>query len=86
MQPQEFSRVIFPETRFDFDSLKAIGLFCGAGLAGSFLLAAYGLDLNPGFLQRNGRRSTLGTPQARARSLRSNRDADEEFGLFHSFA
>ena len=35
MQPQEFSRVIFPETRFDFDSLKAIGLFCGAGLAGS---------------------------------------------------
>jgi hypothetical protein len=54
MRPQEFSRVIFPETRFDFDSLKAIGLFCGAGLAGSFLLAAYGLDLNPGFLQFRG--------------------------------
>ena len=40
----------FSEARFDFDSLKAICLFCGAGLAASFLLAAYGLDLNPGFL------------------------------------
>ena len=39
----------FSEARFELDSLKTICLFCGIGLTASLLLAAHGIDLNPGF-------------------------------------
>jgi len=31
------------------ETLKVLGLFCGAGLVVSLLFATYGLDLSPGF-------------------------------------
>ena len=39
----------FSEARFELDSLKTISLLCGIGLTVSLFLAAYGIDLNPGF-------------------------------------
>jgi hypothetical protein len=33
----------------EFDALKQIALFCGAGLLVSLLYLTYGLDLSPGF-------------------------------------
>lgn len=33
----------------DVEPLKMVGVFCGAGLVVSFLVASYGLDLSPGF-------------------------------------
>jgi hypothetical protein len=33
----------------DIGTLKILVIFCGAGLAGSLLLASYGLDLSAGF-------------------------------------
>lgn len=35
--------------RVDVETLKTIGMFCGAGLAVSLLLVSYGLDPGPGF-------------------------------------
>jgi hypothetical protein len=43
-----FSSVI-PAISPDIDILKAVALFCGAGLFVSLLLASYGLDLSVGF-------------------------------------
>jgi hypothetical protein len=46
---QAFSRV-FLSTPDQFDDLKKIALFCGAGLLVSLLLMlTYGVDLSPGF-------------------------------------
>jgi hypothetical protein len=39
----------FPGTQVEIETLKAIAMLCGAGLFVSLLLAAYGLDLSPGF-------------------------------------
>jgi hypothetical protein len=36
-------------TRVDVETLKTIGVFCGAGLVVSLLFASYGLDLSAGF-------------------------------------
>jgi hypothetical protein len=36
-------------TQIDIETLKTVVMFCGVGLALSLLLAAYGLDLSPGF-------------------------------------
>jgi hypothetical protein len=36
-------------TQVDIETLKTIVMFCGVGLTVSLLLAAYGLDLSPGF-------------------------------------
>lgn len=33
----------------EFDALKQIALFCGAGLLVSLVCSTYGLDLSPGF-------------------------------------
>ena len=33
----------------EFDTLKQIALFCGAGLLVSLICLSYGLDLSPGF-------------------------------------
>jgi hypothetical protein len=33
----------------EFDALKQIALFCGAGLLVTLLCLSYGLDLSPGF-------------------------------------
>jgi hypothetical protein len=33
----------------DFDALKQIALFCGAGLLVTLICLSYGLDLSPGF-------------------------------------
>jgi hypothetical protein len=33
----------------NFDTLKKIALFCGAGLLVSLVCLSYGLDLSPGF-------------------------------------
>ncbi len=41
------SRVFQPDNQFD--TLKQIALFCGAGLLVSLLCLTYGLDLSPGF-------------------------------------
>jgi hypothetical protein len=38
-----------PARSTELATLKAIGLFCAAGLFVSLLMAAYGLDLSPGF-------------------------------------
>ena len=35
--------------QLDFETLKTLVLFCGAGLAVSLLLASYGFDLSAGF-------------------------------------
>lgn len=39
----------FPGTQVEIETLKSIAMLCGAGLFVSLLLAAYGLDLSPGF-------------------------------------
>jgi len=36
-------------TEVEVEILKAIAIFCGAGLLFALLLATYGLDLSPGF-------------------------------------
>jgi hypothetical protein len=36
--------------QIDIESLKTLGIFCGAGLAVSLLLASIGFDLSPEFL------------------------------------
>jgi hypothetical protein len=36
-------------TNIDVETLKTLGIFCGAGLLVSLLFASYGLDLSPGF-------------------------------------
>jgi hypothetical protein len=38
-----------PVGQADIETLKTIGMFCGAGLLVSLMLASYGLDLSPGF-------------------------------------
>jgi hypothetical protein len=38
-----------PGSQSDVETLKTIGMFCGAGLLVSLMLASYGLDLSPGF-------------------------------------
>ena len=38
-----------PASQADIETLKTIGMFCGAGLLVSLMLASYGLDLSPGF-------------------------------------
>ena len=42
------SRVL-PATQTEIETLKAIAVFCGAGLVVSLLLATYGLDISVGF-------------------------------------
>jgi hypothetical protein len=37
-------------TQFDIEALKAVAVFCGAGLLMSLLLAMSGLDIGAGFL------------------------------------
>jgi hypothetical protein len=37
------------ETKADIDILKAVAMFCAAGLLVCILCATYGLDLSPGF-------------------------------------
>jgi hypothetical protein len=39
----------FPTTSLESDTLKQIGLLCGAGLLVSLLVMTYGVDLSPGF-------------------------------------
>ena len=39
----------FPTTSIQAETLKQLGLLCGAGLLISLLLITYGLDLSPGF-------------------------------------
>jgi hypothetical protein len=39
----------FPETQFETETLKALAIFCGVGLAVSLILLTYGLDLSAGF-------------------------------------
>jgi hypothetical protein len=36
-------------THVDVNSLRAVAIFCGVGLAISLCCACYGLDLSPGF-------------------------------------
>ena len=36
-------------TQVNIETLKAIAIFCGAGLTVSLLLVSYGLDLSAGF-------------------------------------
>jgi hypothetical protein len=36
-------------TEVEFETLKAIAIFCGVGLLVSLLVASYGLDLSAGF-------------------------------------
>jgi hypothetical protein len=45
---QALSR-ISASTNVEAETLKVLGLFCGAGLVVSLLFATYGLDLSPGF-------------------------------------
>jgi hypothetical protein len=39
----------FPGTQVEIEALKTIAMLCGAGLFVSLLVAAYGVDLGPGF-------------------------------------
>jgi hypothetical protein len=39
----------FPTTSLEAETLKQIGLLCGAGLLVSLLVMTYGVDLGPGF-------------------------------------
>jgi hypothetical protein len=39
----------FPRTQIDIETLRTIAMLCGAGLFVSLLVAAYGVDLSPGF-------------------------------------
>lgn len=43
-----FSRVFFSNSS-EFDELKTLALFCGAGLLVTLLMLTYGIDLSPGF-------------------------------------
>jgi hypothetical protein len=43
-----FSNAI-PAISPDFDILKTVAVFCGAGLCVSLILISYGLDLSAGF-------------------------------------
>jgi hypothetical protein len=43
-----FSRAL-PATKIEIETLKAIAVFCGAGVVVSLLLATYGLDISAGF-------------------------------------
>jgi tRNA A37 threonylcarbamoyltransferase TsaD len=43
-----FSRAL-PATQVEVETLKAIAVFCGAGLVVSLLLATHGLDISVGF-------------------------------------
>jgi hypothetical protein len=45
------AKVLFRASRtdIDFEMLKVLAIFCGAGLFVSLLFASYGLDLSPGF-------------------------------------
>jgi hypothetical protein len=44
---QAFSRL--SSTKIETETLRALLMFCGAGLFVSLLLATYGLDISPGF-------------------------------------
>jgi hypothetical protein len=44
---QAFSRLSF--AKIETETLRALLMFCGAGLFVSLLLATYGLDMSPGF-------------------------------------
>jgi hypothetical protein len=39
----------FPTTSLEAETLKQLGLLCGAGLLVSLLLMTYGVDLSAGF-------------------------------------
>ena len=43
-----FSRAL-PVTQAEIETLKAIAVFCGAGLVVSLLVATYGVDISVGF-------------------------------------
>jgi hypothetical protein len=43
------SSLAFPVNQADFDTLKIIAIFCGAGLVVALLLATNGLDMSAGF-------------------------------------
>jgi hypothetical protein len=45
------ARVLYrtPGAQAEVETLKAIAIFCGAGLIVSLLLATNGLDMSPGF-------------------------------------
>jgi hypothetical protein len=45
------ARVLYraPGVQAEVETLKAVAIFCGAGLVVSLLLATNGLDMSPGF-------------------------------------
>jgi hypothetical protein len=43
------SRAFQSSSSADFDTLKLLGLLCGAGLLVSLMFLTYGLDLSAGF-------------------------------------
>jgi hypothetical protein len=43
-----FSRA-FPTTSLEAETLKQLGLLCGAALLAALMIMTYGVDLSPGF-------------------------------------
>jgi hypothetical protein len=39
----------FPTTSLEAETLKQLGLLCGAGLLVALMMMTYGVDLSPGF-------------------------------------